>query len=230
MAAKKSDNSGGATNGLGTASNGSSGESPDPGISGGIGGASDNANTGSDGNSPQRIAGLNVADPGLAGNADESGDRSEYTGGFNKDGSPTRKRGRKPGGGSAPKSGTARKSNADNSSVKGLEKLIYSLHMMAAAATKTPELALDNQEASMMASAISAVQNHYDFDVSEEVTIWVNLITASAAIYGPRAIVIYNRKKKEQLQKRPSATVTNLHKENVNVPPGIPGMHETTIS
>lgn len=69
--------------------------------------------------------------------------------------------------------------------------------MMAAAALKTPELVIDKQEAEMLAGAINAVQEHYNFDVSEEVTLWVNLVTAAVAVYGPRAVTIIARKKKE---------------------------------
>lgn len=69
--------------------------------------------------------------------------------------------------------------------------------MMAAAALKTPELAIDKQEAELLGSAIQAVQEHYNFDVSEEVTLWVNLVSAAVAVYGPRAVTIIARKKKE---------------------------------
>lgn len=69
--------------------------------------------------------------------------------------------------------------------------------MMGAAALKMPELAIDKQEAELLGSAIQAVQDHYNFDVSEEVTLWVNLVTAAVAVYGPRAVAIIARKKKE---------------------------------
>lgn len=69
--------------------------------------------------------------------------------------------------------------------------------MMAAAALKAPELVIDKQEAELLGSAIQAVQEHYNFDVSEEVTLWVNLVSAAVAVYGPRAVSIIARKKKE---------------------------------
>lgn len=68
---------------------------------------------------------------------------------------------------------------------------------MAAAALKSPELVIDKQEAELLGSAIQAVQEHYNFDVSEEVTLWVNLVSAAVAVYGPRAVAIIARKKKE---------------------------------
>jgi hypothetical protein len=69
--------------------------------------------------------------------------------------------------------------------------------MMGAAALKAPELVIDKQEAELLGSAIQAVQEHYNFDVSEEVTLWVNLVSAAIAVYGPRAVAIIARKKKE---------------------------------
>lgn len=220
MAGKKDRSVAGPESGVVGAGNGSGGEHSDPGITGGIGGASDGSDPGSDGTSDGRIAGLGVADPAVIGTGTPADPAAPF--GYKNDGTPrTSNRGRKSGGsGTAPKSGTSKARGNDSQSVKGLEKLLISLHMMAAAATKTPELMLDNQEAAMMASAINAVQNHYDFNVSAEVTIWVNLISASAAVYGPRAVVIYSRKKKEQLQIRPVSEATT--------PPGIPGMHDPT--
>src|SRR5690606_32627743 len=136
------------------------------------------------------IAGVRAVDPGTA-----DADAGRY--GFKADGTPRGKPGRKPGPNSKRTGTGPGKSKAQsNQGVNGLEKLLYSLHMMAAAATKTPELELDKQESAMLASAISDVQSHYNFDVSEEVTIWVNLITALGAIYGPRVVVIYGRKQK----------------------------------
>ena len=117
--------------------------------------------------------------------------------GFRADGQPAKKRGRKPGSGSSGASAGSPKRSANSVSVNGVNKILLSLHMMGEAALKMPELAIDKQEAELLGSAIQAVQDHYNFDVSEEVTLWVNLVTAAVAVYGPRAVAIIARKKKE---------------------------------
>jgi hypothetical protein len=66
---------------------------------------------------------------------------------------------------------------------------------MGAAMLSAPELVLDKDEAKMLAEGIAGVQEFYSFTASAEAVVWANLIAACAAVYGPRAIVIYNRKK-----------------------------------
>lgn len=222
MATEKGINPNGADDGSGEPPSRSRVTNSDSGNYSGNVGGNNEAGTGGDATDDGRIAGLGAVDPNAIGTGEPAG---QY--GFRKDGSPAAKRGRKPGGGGngTRASGSAKSAAKDNQSVKGLEKLLVSLHMMAAAATKTPELAIDNSEAAMMASAISAVQSHYDFDVSAEVTIWVNLITATAAVYGPRAVTIYNRKKKEREKKRPLASVSSISENNGAPTFDIPGMH-----
>lgn len=73
---------------------------------------------------------------------------------------------------------------------------------MAAAFFKTPELALDAEEATMLSGAIQSVQDFYDFETSAEVMLWVNFAGALAAVYGPRLVAIGMRTKKDKAKKK----------------------------
>ena len=71
---------------------------------------------------------------------------------------------------------------------------------MGAMVLSAPELQIDNGEAKLLAEAVNAVQEHYNFEASETAIIWTNLIGAVIAVYGPRAMVIAARKSKERQQ------------------------------
>lgn len=175
--------------------------------------------------------GVRIVDP----NGDSAGNSSgNPTGdapyGYNKDGSPAAKRGRKPGSGnSGPRTANApsgRTKSAAKSS-DGLERLLYSIHAMAAVKI-APELMIDKAESQMLASAITAVQDHYGFDVGPEATLWINLVTALGTVYGPRVVTIMSRRKKERKEKgQPQQRQTETQKPQPEAwkPVIIPGMH-----
>src|SRR5574337_515739 len=118
----------------------------------------------------------------------------------NKDGSPQRKRGRKAG----QRAGTATaKSKKGQDDIKGLEKILFSLHLRAATALE-PEMAIDEQEAGMLAGAVKSVQDFYDVSASAEVILWVNVAGILGAVYGPRALAIMSRRKNNKKEKTKS--------------------------
>lgn len=172
----------------------------------------------------ESIDGIRLHDPASG----SDGDAAPF--GYRADGTPAKKRGRKPGvgNGQRPSGKSAGKSPAqDRQSVDGLGKLLFSLHAMAAIKFQVPELAIDNNEGKLIASAIADVQAHYNWDVSPDVQIWVNLVTAMGAVYGPRAVSIYVRKKQAKTVKRPEPTI--VKKEGTVTPIfDIPGMHSPT--
>ena len=100
-------------------------------------------------------------------------------------GSGPRRRGRKPGSTNKPKANTA--------SVVGIEKILLSTHQMMAAFLSVPELAIDEQEAALIASASAEVAKHYDIVPDPKTQAWINLAMALGAVYGPRAYIIYNK-------------------------------------
>lgn len=139
-------------------------------------------------------AGTGAGESGDTGNSDNYARDANGTVQRNKDGSPRKKRGRKAGSGS----NNQKKSKAD---ISGLEKILFSAHLMAATAFKTPELILDEKEASMLAAAAQSVQDFYEVEASAEIMLWVNVIGVCGAIYGPRLIAAFARKKKETKNK-----------------------------
>lgn len=70
---------------------------------------------------------------------------------------------------------------------------------MLAAWIGVAELKIDEEESKKLAEAINRVQALYNTSIlSEETAAWINLTIVAAAIYGPRVIVIRQRKKKEK--------------------------------
>lgn len=61
---------------------------------------------------------------------------------------------------------------------------------MGAGFLKVPELQIDPNEAKVLAEAVNAVQEYYDWDASEETIIWVNLVGALITVYGPRIAIL----------------------------------------
>ncbi len=112
------------------------------------------------------IGGIPVTDPanasgGSAGDAAPSGD------------GPT-KRGRgRPSGSASGKSSASKTSIA--SSVKGIEKILASMHMMAANFTGVVELEIDSEEAKMLAESVADVASHYNVAADAKTMAWVGL-------------------------------------------------------
>lgn len=184
----------------------------------------------------QRIDGIRVAQPagGNAPTGNTAGNDADESAPYGRraDGSPRAKPGRKASG-----SGTARTasprasgpSKKNSTGIKGLEKLLFSMHAMVAIKTKAPELIIDAKEAELLAQAISDVQDHYGFEVSPETAVWVNLVTALGSVYGPRAISIYSRVKKEKAaserKEKPQTTVDLNANSVASSFLDIPGLH-----
>lgn len=117
----------------------------------------------------------------------------------NADGSFTRKRGRKAGSGTggSPRSEGSRKAN-HTASVESLTRVLAVLHLGIAAATKAPEMALEDQEAEALATATSNVLKEFDIQPNPKVEALVALAMTAGSIYGPRVYLIAERRKKEK--------------------------------
>lgn len=121
----------------------------------------------------------------------------------NADGSWTRKRGRKSGSGSSASAAPRSRTKADNqASVDGLASMLGVLHLGIAAATKTPALALKDDEAKNLALATARVLEEFDIRPEPKIEAIVGLIIAGSSIYGPRAYFIMERRKKEAAERR----------------------------
>lgn len=106
-----------------------------------------------------------------------------------------RKRGRPVGSGSG---SNQKASGSLPLNVNGVEKILISLHTIAAATLQTPELILEAKEANEVAQAMANVASLYDVGMSPKQAAWTNLAMVCGACYGPRALAIYVRKSMEE--------------------------------
>ena len=84
-----------------------------------------------------------------------------------------------------------------------LSKQLVGLHLIAAEVLKMPEIAIDQDEAELLANAISGIAKEYNLAVSGKTAAWLGLAGAAAMVYAPRAIVIAKKMPKRKGQ--PSA-------------------------
>ena len=110
-------------------------------------------------------------------------------------GEPRKRRGRKPG------SGSARSGKTQALDINGIEKILFSTHMLLAGLVKTPELALDANEASELAKAIGSVSRHYDVSASAKTVDIANLVMVCGMVYGTRLLAVRARTRKEKNDK-----------------------------
>lgn len=159
-------------------------------------------------------AGLDWVDPGTIesgdnGDGDSGGgssggsDRgartaSEFTGGRNKDGSPTRKRGRKPGSGTGPRKSGSQK-NVRLAEV--LASSIVTVSALAANHFSAPEWEFDKDEAEAIGKATQDVTELYtDIELPAEIIAWGNLAMILAGALGPRMYMTMDRLKTERMR------------------------------
>lgn len=108
-----------------------------------------------------------------------------------------RGRGRPPGGGT-PRTDTARPKIA----LETLQGVLLSVHEIAAALLKVPELEVDEQEALKLAKAIIHLQSFYPaVDVPAKVMAWAGVAIAAGQVYAPRIGAISIRTKRERANK-----------------------------
>lgn len=132
----------------------------------------------------------------------------------NADGSYRRKRGRRSGSGTG--GTTHRKTKAARTdSVEAISRILCILHSGVAAATKTPELEIDEQEGRMIADPLTTLLDEFDIKPDPKIEAIVGLVTAVCAVYGPRAYTIASRKRAEGKQPR---NVTPPQQGNVVYP------------
>lgn len=126
---------------------------------------------------------------------------------FNADGSYRKKRGRKSGsvdGGTARTSSgskTSRKTD-HTASVESLSRVLLVLHLGIAGVTKTPELALEQEESEALATATARVLEEFDIRPNPKAEAIIALGVTAGSIYGPRVYLIADRRKKERDDQR----------------------------
>lgn len=131
------------------------------------------------------------------GDSDRSGNNNgDSLGEFDPGGEPVRKRrGRQPGTKNKPKEASF------SGSLKGVEQLLITVHMMGAALLKVPEFQISPEEAHGLTEAINGVTKHYSVAISEKTLAWANLISMGVGIYGSRLIALKLKKDREKVKK-----------------------------
>lgn len=135
------------------------------------------------------VAGIETVSPGDIAGSDGTGNDSIA---LNADGTPRKRRGRKPGAGTGSRSGSTATSKKAN--LAGIESILFSAHLMAAAAFKMPELALTQDDNAKLAAAFADVAQHYPIGVDPKTAAWVNFGIVAAGLYVPRVIAARKRK------------------------------------
>lgn len=72
-------------------------------------------------------------------------------------------------------------------------------------ALQTPELALDKEEAKMLADSVAAVNSYYNAVVDAKTMAWINLTGTVAAIYGPRLFMLRGKFAKKRQKPMPNS-------------------------
>ena len=130
------------------------------------------------------IAGYESVDPGTVGFGSSGG---SVTG---------KRRGRPPGSRNTSRNPDAISTTKTNTAnLAGIETVLFSLHLMAATAFKTPELALDATEAKKLADAVANVAKHYPVVLTEKQLAWTNLCIIAGGLYGTRFVALQMRLK-----------------------------------
>lgn len=75
--------------------------------------------------------------------------------------------------------------------INGIEKILLSLHEIAAATVSIPELKLEPKEAKELSDAIAAVGEQYLIVLSPKTAAWIDLGRVLGCVYGPRAMAVY---------------------------------------
>lgn len=139
-------------------------------------------------------------EPGEIGSAGSGGDRasagtaSAGTASAGTIGSePKRKRGRPRGSKNRISEKAALSVNTD-----AITAILLSGHAMLAGITKTPELVLDEREASAISDSAAKVASFYDVTADPKIVAWANLAMILGMVYGTRFVAVSMRKKNER--------------------------------
>jgi hypothetical protein len=97
------------------------------------------------------------------------------------------------------------KKKSDKSDVSGLTSALVNIHALLAGMTQIPEIAIEREQAEVLATAASEVMQHYDFGMNAEQQAWVNLMMVAGSIYGSKVFAYKIRKSQETEEGEPTA-------------------------
>lgn len=72
--------------------------------------------------------------------------------------------------------------------------LLFSVHAMLSAITKSPSLKLEEKECENLAKAANKVARHYEIHQTQKQLDWANLIMCLGATYAPRILMAKSKK------------------------------------
>lgn len=117
----------------------------------------------------------------------------------NANGTWSRKRGRTANSSGGRNTNSGRKTEQSNkANIESLASILAIVHAGIASATKTPELALEDDDASALAQATTNVLVEFDIQPNPKVQAIVGLVMTAGAVYGPKVYMIKERRKEER--------------------------------
>ena len=102
-------------------------------------------------------------------------------------------------------SGGRTKAQAKKVPVDAMARLLAMGHSVIANLTKTPELELNDSEASMLARPLSEIFVLYDIQPPPQMLLAMEMLTATSYVYGPRMYMIRERRRQEREAKAAAA-------------------------
>jgi hypothetical protein len=103
-----------------------------------------------------------------------------------------------------PRARRGRPKKAD-SDLEGVKQMLLVSHMMLATVSKCQELQIDEQEATMFATSLARLAEHYKIKISGKSGALISFIYTLGIIYGPRAVAISVRIRRERETNRGTA-------------------------
>lgn len=92
---------------------------------------------------------------------------------------------------------------------------------MIAGFTKTPEIALEKDDANRLAKAMAEVAVYYPANIDPKTLAWVNLLMAAGTVYGPMVFLVAERRRAERAA-NVTAEATHTFMEPTLHPAGAP--------
>lgn len=148
---------------------------------------------------PASVGGNATGDGRVTDSRGDEFDPTIHSGGFNRDGSFRRKRGRRAGSGK-----TSQKARADiKEAAEILTKGLLISHAALAAVSKTPELVLDEPEAQALAESGLTLLELYDIRPDPKVEAAIAFAGVLGMTYGTRIVAIRARRAQEKKEEKP---------------------------
>lgn len=144
-----------------------------------------------------------------------------------EDGTPQKKRGRKPGqktgeGASAKESGSSRTRKASSKGVEMLAAQFQIFNTGLAFLTNFEDFKLDDAEAMQMAEATANVIEQFDYTPDPKITAMIGLVTTTGMIYGPRVYMYRKMLAQKNKEKRASKTTRQDEASAISLVPQMP--------